>query len=327
MGNSSFGRLQRVKNIREHWPREDTHFTPWLASEESIGILGDTIGLELEVLEQERNVGPFRADILCKNTADNTLVLIENQFGKTDHSHLGQLFTYAAGLDAVTLIWIVETFTDEHRAAIDWLNRITDDKFYFFGVEIELWTIGESSPAPKFNIVSKPNDWAKTVKETADVSRSKMTPWQESQIDFWKQFGDYIQTVNAPFKVPKPYASLWMGYGIGRSHTNMVVAFSQKEIMVYVQVDKQERPGWFEELKRQQDDIHADFGGEITWDDRENLRNHRAIITRKTEMTDRGNWPSSIEWMLENMRKMKDVFKPRVLELSESVGMPDEIEG
>lgn len=184
----------------------------------SFGILGDTIGLELEVLEQERNVGLFRADILCKNTADNTFVLIENQFG------------------------------------------------------------------------------------------------------------DYIQIVNAPFKVPKPYASLWMGYGIGRSYTNMIVAFSQKEIMVYVQVDKQERVGWFEELKRQQDDIHAELSEEVTWDDRENLRNHRAIITRKVDMTDRENWPSSIEWMLENMQKMKDVFKPRVLALSENVDSSDEIE-
>lgn len=189
MGNGNFGRLERVHNIREHWPREDSDFTPWLATEESIEILSQAIGVELEVLDQERNVGPFRADVLCKNTADNSLVLIENQFGRTDHSHLGQLFTYAAGLDAVTLIWIVETFTEEHRAAIDWLNRITDEKYYFFGIEIELWTIGDSPPAPKFNIVSKPNDWSKTVKETAEVNRSKLTPWQQSQIAFWKNLG------------------------------------------------------------------------------------------------------------------------------------------
>lgn len=326
MANGNFGRLERVSNIREHWPREDADFTPWLASEESIGILSDAIGIELEVLEQERNVGPFRADILCKNTADNSLVLIENQFGRTDHSHLGQLFTYAAGLDAATLIWIVETFTDEHRAAIDWLNRITDEKFYFFGIEIELWTIGDSPPAPKFNIVSKPNDWAKTVKETAEVSRTNLTPWQESQIKFWTAFGDYIRREDIPFKSPKPYPSLWMGYGIGRSYTKLVVAFSRKDIMVYVEVDTHERPRWFEELMRQRDKIDAEFGEEIRWDDRETLRNQRAIVTKSTDMTDEATWPSAIQWMLDRMRRMKDVFKPRIMALSDNPVAVDEIE-
>ena len=152
-----------------------------------------------------------------------------------------------------------------------------------------------------------------------------MTPWQESQIEFWKYFGDYIQSVNAPFKTPKPYPSLWMGYGIGRSYTNLVVAFSQKEIMVYVQVDQQERPGWFEELKRQQEEIEAEFGESIFWDDRENLRNQRALVSSKVDMTDQENWSSACEWMLDHMIRMKGVFKPRVMALSESVSVSEDI--
>lgn len=326
MSNSDFGRLQRVVNIREYWPREDTDFTPWLGSEDNIAILGDTIGIELEVLEQERNVGPFRADILCKNTADNTYVLIENQLSRTDHSHLGQLFTYAAGLDAVTLIWVVETFTEEHRAALDWLNRITDDKFHFFGIEIELWTIGDSAPAPKFNIVSKPNDWAKTVKESAEVSRSKLTPWQELQVEFWRQFGEYMVSVDAPFKTPKPYPSLWMGYGIGRSGTGLIVAFSQKDTTIYVQVDKKERPGWFEGIKLQQNEIESEIGFELTWVERDNLKYSRAQVSQKVDMTDQSNWPPVFEWMLVHMKKMKEAFKQRVMTLSNEPVVPEIVE-
>lgn len=319
MSNSSFGRLERVVNIREHWPREDTDFTPWLASEENISVLGDAIGIELEVLEQERSVGPFRADILCKNTADNTLVLIENQFEKTDHSHLGQLFTYAAGLDAVTLIWIVETFTDEHRAALDWLNRITDDKFHFFGLEIELWTIDESSPAPKFNLVSKPNDWAKTVKESAEATRAKLTPWQEMQVEFWSQFGEHITQVGSSFKPPKPSPSLWMGYGIGRSNTTMIVAFSKKDSWVYVQIDSKARPAWFEELQNDREDIDSEYGDGLVWEERPDLKHSRILVSQDIDMTDKGNWPSVFEWMLEHMTKMKDVFRSRVKSLSDEI--------
>jgi hypothetical protein len=94
-------------------------------------------------------------------------VLIENQRERTDHTHLGQLLTYASGLEAVTIVWIAARFTAEHRSTLDWLNKITDDSFRFFGLEVELWRIGTSPAAPKFNIVSKPNAWSHSVAQAA----------------------------------------------------------------------------------------------------------------------------------------------------------------
>ena len=106
-------------------------------------------------------MGPFRADLLCKDTATGDWVLIENQLERSDHGHLGQLLTYAAGLKAVTIVWIAEQFTEEHRATLDWLNEITGEQFSFFALEIELWRIGGSPVAPKFNVACRPNDWTK----------------------------------------------------------------------------------------------------------------------------------------------------------------------
>ena len=154
MGTKTLGRLQKVE-LREAWTTESGDFTPWLAKEENLSLLGETIGIELELESQEKDVGPFRADILCKDTATDNWVLIENQLERTDHTHLGQLLTYAAGLNAVTIVWIAERFTAEHRAALDWLNEKTDEKINFFGLEIELWQIGDSPIAPKFNIISQ----------------------------------------------------------------------------------------------------------------------------------------------------------------------------
>lgn len=166
MSTNSLGRLQKV-DLREAWTSESSDFTPWLAQEENLKLLGETIGIELELESQETEVGPFRADILCKDTATNDWVLIENQLERTDHSHLGQLLTYAAGLNAVTIVWIAERFTEEHRAALDWLNERTDEKINLFGLEIELWRIATSPVAPKFNIISQPNDWSRTVQQAA----------------------------------------------------------------------------------------------------------------------------------------------------------------
>lgn len=161
------GTLSRV-NIRETWQHEATCFTPWLA--ENITLLSNAINIPLEVQSQEQSVGIFRADILAKNTVTGAWVLIENQIERTDHCHLGQLVTYASGLHAVTVVWIASTFTDEHRAALDWLNEITSERVQFFGLEIELWRIGESPVAPKFNVICKPNAWKNQIaRETTQV--------------------------------------------------------------------------------------------------------------------------------------------------------------
>src|SRR5688500_16692480 len=140
---STLGRLQSV-DLRSVWASECTHFTPWLAQAENLELIGEAIGVELELEAQEKRVGPFRADILCKDTITNSWVLIENQIEPTDHCHLGQLLTYAAGLQAATIVWVAGKVREEHRAALDWLNEITGERFNFFGLEIELWRIGDS---------------------------------------------------------------------------------------------------------------------------------------------------------------------------------------
>lgn len=137
----ALGKLEKV-DPRTVWTSESEHFTPWLAQPENLSLLGDAIGIELELEAQEKNVGLFRADILCKDTATDHWVLIENQLEKTDHVHLGQLLTYASGLKAVSIVWVARKFTEEHRSALDWLNEITDDQFNSLALR---WSSGASA--------------------------------------------------------------------------------------------------------------------------------------------------------------------------------------
>ena len=155
------GRLERV-DLRQVWQREANSFTPWLA--ENLHLIGEAIEMDLSLEAVEKTVGTFRADIVARNVKTDDWVLIENQLERTDHSHLGQILTYAAGLKATTVVWIAYQFADEHTAALDWLNSVTDENIRFFGLQIELWRI-DSSMAPKFNIVSRPNTWIKKGRE------------------------------------------------------------------------------------------------------------------------------------------------------------------
>jgi hypothetical protein len=195
---TNLGRLERV-DLRNIWVSEATDFTPWLARQENLAILADTLGLELELEAQERPVGPFRADILCKDVATDRWVLIENQLERTDHSHLGQLLTYASGLEAVTIVWIAARFTEEHRSTLDWLNKITDDRFRFFGLEVELWRIGDSPSAPKFNIISKPNDWSQSVAQAARaIDESELSETRVMQREYWASLNQSLNAMGGP---------------------------------------------------------------------------------------------------------------------------------
>ena len=105
------GRLKKI-SLKDIWDNEAQDFTPWLAEEKNLELLSETIKIPLELEAQEKDVGPFRADILCKNTEDDTWVIIENQLDQTNHKHLGQLLTYDSGLKAHTMVWIAPKFRE-----------------------------------------------------------------------------------------------------------------------------------------------------------------------------------------------------------------------
>lgn len=193
----SLGRLETVA-LREAWPHEALNFTPWLAQPENLALLADAVGMMLELEAVEKPVESFSADILARDIVTGRWVLIENQLESTDHSHLGQILTYAAGLDAETVIWIARDFREPHRAAIDYLNRISASEHNFFGVQVELLRIGDSAYAPRFNVVAKPNDWSKSVATKASASAEtadRQSHWQT----YWQGF--FAQAVESGFRL------------------------------------------------------------------------------------------------------------------------------
>ena len=178
------GRLQR-QNIRDVWPKEDADFTKWLAMQENLELLADTLGLgSLDEVKNEVSVGSFRADVVCEDP-NGQKVVIENQFATSDHKHLGQIITYLAGIDAIIVVWIAERIREEHRAAIDWLNEATSLDHSFFGVEIEVWRIGNSDAAPRFEVVVQPNEWKR--RQIQRSHQIEMVDYQR-RMEYWGLF-------------------------------------------------------------------------------------------------------------------------------------------
>lgn len=315
MTSDRLGRLTPV-DLRTIWESEASAFTPWLASEENLKILGEALGMELELEAQEKDVGPFRADILCKNIRDDQWVLVENQLERTDHTHLGQLLTYAAGLKAVTIVWIARQFTEEHRATLDWLNEITEESYSFFGVEVELWQIGNSAPAPKFNVVSKPNDWSRIVStaakrmETTDLSETK-----QLQLRYWTAFTEFLEREGSKIRPQKPRPQYWLVVTIGRSGFNLWTRFNTYDGYIGTGLSCLGTNGHahLALLARQKDAIDTEIGEKAYWwaAGKEGI----VHIRRKIDPGDETDWPRQFKWLRSKLELFERVFKARVLEL------------
>ena len=223
------GKLEQITDLRSIWKHEANDFTPWLAKEENLAALSDAIGIELVLEEQESNVGDFSVDLFATEEGTGRKVVIENQLEETNHDHLGKIITYASGKDAEVIIWIVRKARDEHKKAIEWLNQHTDDSSAFFLIEIEVWKIGNSEPAPKFNIVERPNDWAKAMKNVS------ITNTQSRQMQFWQYFVDRWENNSNfahTFRKRKAHPQNWYDLSIGSSeyHLCMEVHFQKNDI-------------------------------------------------------------------------------------------------
>ena len=324
---SELGRLRKVE-LRDIWRSEAQDFTPWLARPENLLLLGETLAIDLELEAVERNVGPFRADILCKDTLNESWVLVENQLERTDHTHLGQLITYAAGLEAVTIVWIAAKVADEHRAAFDWLNQITSEHVRFFALEVELWRIGDSPAAPKFNVVSKPNTWSQgAIAGKRAIDEGALSETRQMQFEYWQAFENILATRGGPIKArTASSASSWIGHSIGRSgfgvNTAMNTFKNWVRVELYLSGAKAKRN--FKLLAVQRPEIEAAVGGALDWQELPEKTECRVCLTMPgVDQFDRTDWPRQHAWLADKATAFHIGFRPFVMRSSNQQPIDD----
>lgn len=230
------GSLKRVP-LREVWKNEERDFSKWLVTADGMALLGDAVGFEIEPVETESTVGKYWLDVLARVSGTDQTVVIENQIEDSNHDHLGKLITYAAGKNASCAIWIVRKANDEHKRAVEFLNETSKNSIGYFLLEIEAWKIGDSEPAPKFNVVEAPNDWARS------ESDANITPTVRLCQRFWQAFNDHASRdaeFLKNFKLRKPLLQNWYDFSIGRQGLWMSISVSDfhKRVKVAAYISK-----------------------------------------------------------------------------------------
>ncbi|MDP6125534.1 MAG: DUF4268 domain-containing protein [Candidatus Latescibacteria bacterium] len=285
-----------------------------MAEEENLALLGRTIGLELETVAQEKDVGPFRADTLCRDTATDDWVLLENQLERTDHTHLGQLLTYAAGLNAVTIVWVAQRFTDEHKAALDWLNEMTTIDVNFFGLEIELWRIGKSAIAPKLNVASAPNDWTRNV---TSVTNRVVSKTSQFQLEYWTHFAEFLRDSGSGLRRPKPLPKHYVFFP-ARTDVNFCADIHVKDAKIYVDLYFKGDNGraFYSLLKRDENRLEQLVGKKLKWEPR--ARTYSIRLYESADPLQKGDWLRQFEWLKVNLELFQEKLIPTVKELDVS---------
>jgi hypothetical protein len=307
----NFGELKKV-NPREIWLNEATHFTPWLCN--NISELGKVIGLELEITNREAGVGDFSLDILAKDITRNRVVVIENQLEPTDHKHLGQVLTYAAGFDAGVVIWVAQQIREEHRQAVDWLNQNTSEKLEFFAVEIDIIRIDDSKPALNFKLKAYPNEWQKTTIASASIVSDTMVAYKNFFQKLIDELREKYKFTNARIGQLQSWYAFASGvngiiYGAsfargGKVRTEVYFNKSQSEFNKQI----------FDEFFSQKESIESEFGEELTWERLDDKQASRIAIYGPGSIDMDSHQLDELQnWIIKELLLFKKVFGPKLL--------------
>ena len=306
----NIGRFTKVP-LREIWKHEAIDFTNWLAQDENLELLADTLGITLVSAQTEVSVGSFSLDILAEDDNGHKII-IENQLEPTNHDHLGKLITYASGLGAETIVWVVSQAREEHAQAITWLNEKTNEDANFFLIEIEAWKIDNSDPAPRFNIISKPNEWAKIVKQSSSGTNivSDLKLKQQDFFNSLREIGTERSKYVKSWQTPRPQH--WYNIRIGSSKAKLAALINSKDNYVGVELYVHDDKELFTNLLSQKEQIESRLGFQLEWRELPDKKASRALVRMTGDFKDELIKQELIDWLLDKIDQMAKVL-PRYL--------------
>lgn len=297
---------------RDVWPQEAYDFTPWLL--QNADTLAGVLGIDIELTAAEHPVGGFNLDLIGQDLTNQCVLIVENQLTPTDHIHLGQVLTYAAGTEARTIIWAATRFREEHRQAIDWLNELAGENARFFGVEIGAVKIGDSPPAPLFKLRAQPNDWHSQVAAAAK-STSQTSGKAPLYVAFWTRYLDRVHAERPGWtNAQKPSTANWISMPSpfkGANYSQSFAAGGKIRDELYIDsVDAALADGLYAFLADRKAQIEAVYGQELSWEPLPDKRASRIASYSIGNVSDVDSHDKVIDWLFESGAKLRAALTP-----------------
>lgn len=269
------------------------------------------MGLTLVNLKKEVFVGSYRCDLVAEDETSGIKIVIENQLEASNHEHLGKVITYASGLDADVIVWIVTEAREEHKSAVEWLNHHLDNDINVFFLELHAYKIGNSLPAPKFEIVGKPNGFIKSSKHTGSPDEISQT--QSEGLEFWTQFNDVITERGKPFNIRKATTDHWYSVAIGTSAAHIDITLINKENFVGVELYINDSKELFDILETQRSSIEDELYFPMEWQRLDNKKASRILYRiPRLDFSNHDNYGQLMNTAINTVIKMRKVFQNHI---------------
>lgn len=295
-------------DVRVVWPHEALHFTPWLLANPDV--LSAVLHMDLELQAAEHAVGDFSLDLVGVDTATGDRVIVENQLERSDHTHLGQILTYAGGTDPINIVWVAPGFREEHRAAIDWLNSRTDERTRFFAVELSVVQIGNSQRAPLLKLVAAPNDWEKSVKTVTNTNATSQKSLAYQQ--FWQLYLDEMHNRKLAWTTTKiAPAQNWINLSAGVSGVYLGTSFSNQGLrseIYFGAPDAALNQHRYDAATAHKTVIEQAYGGALSWEPLPERKGSRIADYAPGSIQSTTEWSTYVEWFLDTQTRLRHVI-------------------
>lgn len=327
--------LSRMKRVDLKSFIKQKDFIPWLLESGNIEVLQETIGFELNVQLLGSEKDPALPDVMAKKLYApdvGSWVLIESQYDVTNNDFMARIFGYISVVKPSNVIWIAESFTDEHKRILDWLNVFGSGETEFYGLEIELWSVAKQI-ASKFNIISRPPNWQKPeikplksikIKGKSNNHRGKipeirdasgLTKTQALYFKFWTLFREYLKKNNGVYQINKPLPAHYSAISVGKKEMFLKSTLSIQKGFVGMDFSiwgEGSQP-YFHILRLDRDNIHSELGYALIWDEMEGKTGSKiAIYKENLDLLNEAEWENHFEWLDNKVSDFIKILQPRL---------------
>ncbi|MBQ9389937.1 MAG: DUF4268 domain-containing protein [Synergistaceae bacterium] len=307
----NIGVLHEIEDIYTVWPNGSNGFTEWLANEENINLLSESIGLGLSSEEKRSLIGNFHGSVLASSSESETdrCIIIVSNLSPVSDSEIGQLMTSVSQKNADVIVWILRNPDAKHKIFADWLNSHTADYTSIYLCTIRLFKIGNSEPAVKFEVVSHPNNNAVNHPKISDNTQDI----EKLRFDYWNAFQDYAfdggsnPKFAASYKRWQTSSNYGVVFGTGRSGCSIIIAKTKDDLEAGLNItDDREL---FNYLIARKNIIESECGLIFDWLELSDKKGNR-IRTKKSPapLSDKSSWPEQFEWIMSSVLKIREVF-------------------
>lgn len=316
---TEMGDLRREDAFRSVWAGNKADFGQWLCQPANLAMLNAAMGCRLDIAGASPGEAAMSA-IVARDAETDGRVILQAEIGPTSDERLAHLLAQASVRHASTLVWVAPRIEPRHRDVLDWLNRLSDDWFRAFGVEIELWRIQDSPLAPRFSLVRHPPHWPPPSSDAAEMNADAR---RARCLDFWSRFAQYLAENEFPYgEVPKPRAQNWMPFALGRTGCHLSTVFSvpdvgnghcEGELRVELVLRYQDAVARFEILRGKRNELGSAVGEYLRWYRRDDMNMCRVYVRRGIDHADdRALWPEFFDWLHRRLLRFHEVFSPAV---------------